>query len=153
MTTALLISRTSDGIRHTKDEIAQLTGRIAVVAQMHPRASEWTLRSHVPNIDEVLAVDVRECDGDAGCWAQIQEWLAPGGVDRGGARSRIGSEPFAGLRCQRNILECPGVGLLGGGMVVSVETTFRGEDPIEELSRCELATGQSGYSWPLPCAR
>ncbi len=59
------------------DETAQLTGRVAVVAQMPPRAIEWTLRSHAPNIDEVLAVDARECDGAAECWAQIEEWLAP----------------------------------------------------------------------------
>lgn len=61
------------------DEIAQLSGRVAVVAAMHPRATEWTLRSHEPQIDELLAVDARECDTAAACWAQIEEWLAPGG--------------------------------------------------------------------------
>jgi len=105
--TTLIISRTSDETREFEDELAQLasdagarvlvtpdiyhladdsevwaetaqlTGRVAVVARMSPRASEWTLRSHAPKIDEALAVDARECDGAADRWAQIEAWLVP----------------------------------------------------------------------------
>jgi len=67
------------------DEAQALAGRVAVAAWMSPRPAEWTLRSHGLAADELLAVDLRECESAEMCWAAIAQWLMPGGAE-GGAR-------------------------------------------------------------------
>lgn len=59
------------------DEIAAIRGPVALVTWMHPRPAEWTLRSHVPGLAIVAAVDLARCEDAEAAFEAIRDAVTP----------------------------------------------------------------------------